>query len=385
MITRVVVPTLLTIAAGVGFVEYRTGAISSMFSGAITVAVLDTGVDTRIEAISSRLAAKPGRNFFDDNDDITDSSGHGTKVALAVLQGCGASDCRILPLKMSKSGAGVTPQDLAKAIRFALEAGARVVNISFGLTAGSPELEAALAEAIVRKAVVVTAAGNGVSNPYRPEPLSKVYPQSYPEVVVVGASESLENPDPRMNFGEALDLVVLGKPEEGHGSSFAAAQVSGHVADVLRSFPRLRPEAVRQRLRESTQVPKSGWNTIAAPEVARRLGFGALDAARFRSSVGGLFTQNKEPLLRVFRDVQGVTVIEIGLGFALNSVQADWSCAKPPAAQAFTFDGRTYRKGRAKVVISPTKPSEVFPKDCPVALKLSASDGTIITENVTIQ
>jgi subtilisin family serine protease len=202
------------------------------------VAVLDTGLDARIPALASRLAEKPGRNFVDGGADVSDTDGHGTKVALLIAENCG--DCMLLPLKLSRNGAGVRPDDLAEAIRYALDSGARVLNVSFGLSQGSPMLEAAVAEASKRGAAVVAAAGVGLTNPFRPEPLSKVYPQAYPHVVVVGVRDAPQN------YGPELDvLLTTGGLQD---SSFAAAVVSGQIARRRLGARKLSDPSVLQSL-----------------------------------------------------------------------------------------------------------------------------------------
>ncbi len=331
------------------FMEWRTGYVRGLLNP-VVVAVLDTGVDTRIPALSSRLASKPGYNFFDANDDVSDSDGHGTKVALLVTQFCGNSGCRILPVKMTKTGAGLTPKDLAAGIRFAVANGARIINISSGMTKGSAELEAAVAEASSRGVVVITAAGTGISNPFRSDELSKVYPQSYPEVIVVGAQSSLEQFDPIMNFGEALDLVVVGQPTDASGSSYAAAAVSGVVAEALRKSPGLAPATVRHLLRASAQRPRELWNPPPAlSEIAMRLGFGAFDRNAFLHEAHRLSgsTDNVER----FFSPNGDAVFEVTLDKDVAAVElAQWDCAKQPDPTLYSLSVYSLKKGRLRVL-----------------------------------
>ncbi|MBI3558549.1 MAG: S8 family serine peptidase [Deltaproteobacteria bacterium] len=329
--------------------EWRTGYVRGWLNPVI-VAILDTGVDSRIPAIASRLAAKPGYNFFDSNSDVSDSSGHGTKVALLVTQYCGNSGCRILPVKMTKSGAGMTPADLAAGIRFAVANGARIINISAGMNKGSPELAAAVSEANAKGVVLVSAAGTGVSNPFRSDDLAKIYPQSYPEAIVVGAQKSLEQFDPIMNFGEPLDLVVVGQPDDASGSSYAAAAVSGVVAEALRRAPGLQPATVRHLLRASATRPMEMW--IPPPplaEVPLRLGFGAFDSDAFLRELRRL-TGEPNTVARFFSP-NGDADFEVTLNKDVADVDlAQWDCAKKPDPALFSLSSFALKKGRLRVL-----------------------------------
>ncbi|MBI3543337.1 MAG: S8 family serine peptidase [Deltaproteobacteria bacterium] len=307
------------------WLEVQTGIFTRLLARPVTVAVLDTGVDARIPAIAERLSSKKGRNFFDKNDDVSDSDGHGTKVALLVAQGCGKIGCQILPIKMTKSGAGMSPADLAAAIGYALENGARVINISAGMTQGSPALDQALENAERQGAIVVTAAGNGITNPFRPEPLAKVHPQASPRVLVVGAAKALDDPDFPMNFGDELDVVVTGQPGDAFGSSFAAAEVSGAVAAfVLASHRHADLPAVRAALRASAQAPKSAFRAMPLPEAVARLGFGAFDSQAFIARAPSWLSV---PLAaHRFADAGGRFDFELGANYPVLKVEAGVTC-----------------------------------------------------------
>ena len=345
-----VVAFLLSIFLLIGLgLEWRTGYVRG-FLHPVVVAVLDTGVDSRIPAIATRLAREPGYNFFDSNNDVSDSNGHGTKVALIVTQVCGDSGCRLLPVKMTKSGVGMTPKDLAEGIRFAVAAGARVINISAGMTHGSDELKAAVAEAAARGVVIVAAAGTGISNPFRSDDLSKIYPQSYPELIVVGASRTLDEFDPIMNFGDALDLLVIGQPEDASGSSYAAAAVSGAVAEALRKSPGMSPATVRHLLRVSAQRPKSLW--VPPPplvDVPARLGFGAFQRVAFLDEV--LRLTGEPNTIERLRAPNGDTDFEVTLEKDVPALELpQWDCPHTPPAELYSLAGFALQKGRLRVV-----------------------------------
>jgi serine protease len=132
----------------------------------VTVAVVDTGV-TRVEDLQGTEFV-PGRNFVANNDDASDDHGHGTHVAGTIAQtthnGVGvagvAYKARIMPIKvLSGSGSG-SVGGIAEGIRWAVDHGAQVINMSLGGPFNSQVLAKAVKYANERGVVVVCAAGN---------------------------------------------------------------------------------------------------------------------------------------------------------------------------------------------------------------------------------
>ncbi len=193
----------------------RAWDINDGASDAVVVAVIDSGVaftdlnvnlnarafrrgETRypaLGAVTLPFAAAPdlaGSNrfvapfdFVWDDEYPLDFDGHGTHVAGTVGQltdnGVGvagvAFHVRIMPLKVIGGpwdfifGAideccGATDRAVAEAIRYAVQRGARVINLSLGGPAPSPVITDALRHAVDRGAFVAIAAGNefGVGN-----------------------------------------------------------------------------------------------------------------------------------------------------------------------------------------------------------------------------
>ncbi|MFN3982571.1 MAG: S8 family serine peptidase, partial [Caldilinea sp.] len=111
--------------------------------------------------------------------------------------------CSILPVKVLDSGNKGTWGTVAAGIYFAVDNGARVINLSLGATASSRTLEAAIHYAQERDVLVVASAGNaGSSTPY--------YPASLPYVVAVGATTDQDQRWLLSNMGEHIDLTAPG-------------------------------------------------------------------------------------------------------------------------------------------------------------------------------
>jgi subtilisin family serine protease len=163
------------------------------------VAVLDTGVAIRHPALAPRIAPGgydyvsddrwPGEvadGVDQDGDGLTDEGyGHGTFVAgIAALV---APDARILPMRVLDSEGRGNVFVVAEAIFDAVDAGADVLNLSFGTAArvDSALLRDALHDATKAGVVVVAAAGNDGSS-------GQHFPAAAAGVVSVGAMNAAE-------------------------------------------------------------------------------------------------------------------------------------------------------------------------------------------------
>ncbi len=169
----------------------RVGAPTAWAAGVtgagITVAVVDTGVDTLHTDLDASLWTNPGEiagngidddnnGFIDDSrgwdfvsndNDPMDLNGHGTHVAGTIAaenNGSGqtgvAYGARIMPVRVLDAAGSGTYAAIANGVRYATANGARVINLSLGGGTGSPDLQAAIQDAAARGVVVVMAAGN---------------------------------------------------------------------------------------------------------------------------------------------------------------------------------------------------------------------------------
>ncbi len=178
--------------------------------GGVTVAVIDTGVARGAPDFGSTRFAH-GYDFVNGDDDPTDDHGHGTHVASTIAEatdnGVGlagvAPDATILPLKvLDATGAG-TVEAVARGVTFAVDHGARVINLSLGDATSSRTLSAALARAYRLGVTVVAAAGNdGAAN--------VSYPGRAAHVITVGAVDAASRPAWYSNSGPSVDICAPG-------------------------------------------------------------------------------------------------------------------------------------------------------------------------------
>ena len=162
--------------------------------GGIKVAVLDSGVASDNADITPKVVARAN---FTNGKAGEDNYGHGTHVAgivaatanntvgvAGVCPGCTILDGKVL----NDSGVG-SSSSLANGINWAVNNGAKVINMSLGVRA-SRTLETAVNNAWSKGVVLVAAAGNGSNQ-------TKIYPGAYPNVIAVAATD---NADAKASF-----------------------------------------------------------------------------------------------------------------------------------------------------------------------------------------
>jgi type VII secretion-associated serine protease mycosin len=282
--------------------RYAPDRLAPLATGAgVVVAVVDSGVDRRHPQLAGRVLA--GADFLDPGGDGSrDCAGHGTGVASIIaaaprpgvaFRGL-APDARILPVRVSEqqvvdgreSGRTVGAADFARAIRWAVDHHADVLNLSVVLYADDPAVRAAIGYAVRRDVVVVAAAGNLHDNG-DPRP----YPAAYDGVLGVGAIGPDGVRAPFSQVGPYVDLVAPGSdvlmaaPGQGHlraeGTSYAAPFVAATAALVRQYRPELDAAGVARRIVESSDP---------APGRGGGYGAGVLDPYRAVTETPGRVT-----------------------------------------------------------------------------------------------
>ncbi|MFV2116694.1 type VII secretion-associated serine protease mycosin [Micromonospora sp. LOL_025] len=246
----------------------------------VTVAVIDSGVSALHPALKGQV--KVGRDFngLPQQEGRCDLAGHGTIVAgiIAGKEGTGASfsgiapQARILPVRVlpdtrTTADEGL-PGQIAEAIRWSVSNGADVINLSL-VTLDRQDLADAVRYALDEGVVVVAAAGNRQENQQdRP-----AFPAAYPGVIAVAGVDEEGGHVGSSVSGDYVDLAapglnILGPAPGGEGflaepqggTSFAAAYVSGVAALVRAAHPDLDPEQVADRLIRTADSPPEGKN-----------------------------------------------------------------------------------------------------------------------------
>jgi len=139
----------------------------------VVIAVVDTGVRLQHPDLAPRLwrgpAGEQGYDFANSDTNPNDDNGHGTHVAGLIgaqqknslgIRGTMGDRSLIMPVKVLKADGNGTMADVVNGIRWAVERGAQVVNLSLSAKGTNAALENVIAFAISRNVVVVVAAGN---------------------------------------------------------------------------------------------------------------------------------------------------------------------------------------------------------------------------------
>ena len=264
----------------------------------VVIAVVDTGIDLNHPDLSGKLV--PGRDLVHltdgtmPGDTLTDSwgevwrvegdlrtadnlpqddVGHGTHVAGIV----GASSdnnrgvagvawhCRLMPIRVMYRlvrlsdgfvGGSGTNANISAGIRWAVDNGADVINLSLGGFGASPDLNAAIQYATAQGVVVVAAMGNHGSN-------RAAYPAAFSNVISVGAINVSERRATFSATGSHIDVSAPGVAirstdwddtySNKDGTSMAAPFVAGLAGLILSCNPNLTPAQVGTILRDTAK------------------------------------------------------------------------------------------------------------------------------------
>lgn len=264
-------------------------------SSAVTIAVLDTGVQLSHPDLAGRLSV--GYDFINNDTDPSDDNGHGTGVAgIAAATGNNTTgvagmdwNARILPVKVLDSTGYGSWSVIAQGIVYAADQGANIINMSLGGTASST-LQAAVTYAYERGCTLVAASGNSGAGYVQ-------YPAAYPEVIAVGSAyrdvvSSFSNYGAEIEVvapGDTIDTLAMGSSYgRMTGTSAAAPFVAGLASLVRAAAPALSAAEVRQAITSSARdLGAAGWDPY--------YGWGHINAQAALAAAGATTPPDPEP------------------------------------------------------------------------------------------
>ena len=182
--------------------DVTTGVVSDK------IAVLDTGVDQNHEDLISKLV--DNKNFTD-SPTVDDMYGHGTHVAgiaaAATHNTVGiagtAPECGIMNGKVLGDDGGGYASWIASGMSWAVDNGAKVINMSLGSYSASRTMQKAVRSAWNRGVVIVAAAGNDNVN-------LRHYPAAYSQCIAVAATNQSDLKASFSNYGSWVDVAAPG-------------------------------------------------------------------------------------------------------------------------------------------------------------------------------
>jgi subtilisin family serine protease len=232
----------------------------------VTVAVVDSGVDMGHKDLAPNLWTNQreipgngidddhngyvddvhGYDFVDGDGDPSDQNGHGTHVA-GIIAGACKTVCGVAPkaqlmvIRVLDANADGRSDKVAGAVRYAVDEGARIVNLSLAGSAPDPDLQAAVDYAAAHGVIVVAAAGNNSGD----ADMTPSYPaaSNSPNLISVACTDSDGSLSQISNYGprsitvaapgaEIVSTAMGGGRQWRSGTSMAAAVVSGALADL---------------------------------------------------------------------------------------------------------------------------------------------------------
>ena len=280
-------------------------AWSSTVGSAQPIAVIDSGVYTTHPDIAPRISG--GWNFLTNSSNINDDFGHGTATAgtlgAVTNNATGVAGVTwsnpIMPLLVVDSTGYASYSNIASAIDYAADHGARIVNISIAGTTSSATLQSAVDYAWNKGTVVFAAAGNNSSS-------TPMYPAYCNNVVAVAATDSNNALASFSNYGSWIDLsapglnilTTTGTSGYGYwyGTSFASPIAAGVGALVLAAKPSLSAQGLVSILEQNT-------DNIGSSSI---FGYGLVDAGK--AVAAALATVVVTPTVTVASPSGGATV-----------------------------------------------------------------------------
>ncbi|RXS85362.1 serine protease [Streptomyces sp. TM32] len=236
----------------------------------VTVAVIDSGVDSSVPEMRGQLLS--GKDFSGKGQGVNhDNEGHGTSMAMIIAgrrSGDGpwglAPGSKVLPLKYV-GGYGLV--NMAKAIRYAADQGAKVINISRGRPAvkeAQVELQPAIDYANKKGSLIFAGTGNDGDNGNAP-----VYPASLPGVVGIGAVDKSLKVAEFSTYGPQVALAAPGVSIPTRcsaalrycvedGTSDATAIASASAALIWSAHPKWTNNQVLRVMMETAGKPEDG-------------------------------------------------------------------------------------------------------------------------------
>jgi subtilisin family serine protease len=248
---------------------------SAGFLDQSSAAFLDQSTAAFLDQSTASFLDQSTASFLDATNP---AHGHGTFCAALIA--AVAPDSMIMPLRVFDDQGNADAFMIAKAIRFAVQHGANVINMSFGMASDFKVVREAVKFATERGVTVVASAGNGDTN-------APQFPAAFEDVISVAATDLMDKKASFSNYGRSIDVdapgvnIISAYPNGYYaiasGTSFSAPFVAGEAA-LVRSM----------RWKDVDDSVAKGTVNIDSknPGYARQLGSGRIDMVRALQNQG---------------------------------------------------------------------------------------------------
>ncbi len=284
----------------------------------VTVAVLDTGVDSEHEFLANRMLSN-GYDFAYDDSTPNDIFGHGTHVSGIVVDST-PENVKILPIKVLDDDGYGTDLIIKLGIDYAVEQGADVINMSlrsFCIDDNCLKTQG-VQNAVENGTSVVVAAGNDSID------TSIICPAKIRECITVSATHQFDKLANFSNYGESVDVAAPGTvilssiPNNKYGyydgTSMASPFVAASVAMLKMNNPALTPSELEAQIKSTAaDVGIKGFDVLYGQGIVD-FGIALGDEITYATSIsvdteevflsfGSQFIETHELNINIFPDI----------------------------------------------------------------------------------
>ena len=229
-----------------------------------TASILDQRIIVALNQSTASILDQSTASILDTTQ-VPQAFGHGTMVAGIIH--LVAPTAQIMPLKAFKVDGTSNLFDIMRAIYFAVDHGAKVINMSFSMVNSSPELTRAINYAAGHGLICVSSAGNTGKE-------TLVFPAGYRNVMGVASTSNLDVRSTFSNFGHSLTFMTA--PGEGiittypgkhyaagWGTSFSTPFVAGTAALLVQTQLAITPGQAFKVLAHAKPLTSDlGWGRL---------------------------------------------------------------------------------------------------------------------------
>ncbi len=378
----------------------------------VIVALVDTGIQLDHEDLADNVWTNPGEipnngldddgngkpddlhgwHFYDggtyapqEDGNVADDHGHGTHVAgiagarinnsLGVAGIAGGS--RLMPVKVLDASGDGWYSDLAQGIIYAVDNGARIINLSVGGEPPSQTLQRAVDYAHARGALTVAAAGN--------EDVSVLYPGACDRVLAVSATDPDDHVWPDSCQGPEVDVAAPGTHIYSTGLSgryhylYGTSMATPHVAGLATLIWSARSDLTNVQVAEVITATAVDVNEHAQPGWDAYAGWGRIEASSAISAAQRLPLNEYSVEMTPSR----VTVTAT-LGSLTTHTLAVRNVGNARDAYLVELDGNAWETTAATDLIGPIDSDTADTLDISVAIPMTAGHAVTDTLHVTV-